>query len=112
MATATSCSSVTEAAVRRSASISTFSTAPSAVSRYSIPLSEISRATTSRSTLSIRKLSGVTSPATTASPSPQEASMATCDRSPVVGFRVKATPEATGSTIFCTPTDMAMEACR
>ena len=32
--------------------------------------------------------------------------LATCDRSPVVGLRVNATPAAFGSTIFCTPTDI------
>ena len=38
--------------------------------------------------------------------------MATWDRSPLLGFKVKATPEATGSTIFCTATDMAIDWCR
>ena len=53
---------------------------------------------------------GVTSPETTASPSPQEASIATWERSPVLGLSVNATPADLGSTIFCTPTDM--EICR
>jgi hypothetical protein len=43
------------------------------------------RRTISRSTLSTRKLSGVTSPDTTASPRPQEASIATWLRSPFIG---------------------------
>ncbi len=65
------------------------------------------RWTISPSTLSTRKLSGVTSPDTMPSPNPQAASTATWERSPSRGLRVKATPEAVGRTIFWTPTDMA-----
>ena len=58
-------------------------------------------------TLSTRKLSGVTEPLTTASPSPQEASMATWERSPFSGLSVKATPDVRGITICWTPTLIA-----
>ncbi len=71
-------------------------------------LGEIVRLWTSRMTLSTRKLSGVTSPDTTASPNPKLESMATWDRSPSLGLRVNATPAADGSTINCTPTLMAI----
>ena len=58
-------------------------------------------------TLSTRKLSGVTEPLTTASPSPHEASIATCERSPLRGLRVNATPEVRGITICWMPTLIA-----
>ena len=45
-------------------------------------------------TLLTVKLSGVTSPATRAEPSPQVPSMATTERSPVTGLRVNMTPAA------------------
>ena len=60
----------------RSSSTSHSSTTPLSVRRYSIVLGEMVRETTSWITLSTRKLSGVTSPDTTASPKPHEASMA------------------------------------
>lgn len=66
------------------------------------------RRTISRRTLSTAKLSGVTSPETTASPKPQEESIATCERSPSVGLSVNATPAALGWTIFWMPTLIAM----
>ena len=78
-----------------------------AVSRYSRVLAEIVRLVIVPMTLSTRKLSGVTSPLTTASPKPQDASMAICDRSPFSGLRVNATPAARGRTICCTPTLIA-----
>ena len=58
-------------------------------------------------TLSTRKLSGVTEPLTTASPSPHEASIATWERSPFSGLSVKATPDVRGITICWTPTLIA-----
>ena len=48
--------------------------------------------------------SGVTSPETSAEPSPQVASIATTERSPVTGDRVNITPAARGATIRCTTT--------
>ena len=83
-----------------------------AVSRYSRVLAEIVRLVIAPMTLSTRKLSGVTSPLTTASPKPQDASMAICDRSPFSGLRVNATPAARGLTICCTPTLIAAPCCR
>jgi hypothetical protein len=60
------------------------------------------------------KLSGVTSPATSAEPSPQVPSIATTERSPVTGDRgpgtgdrVNITPAARGRTMTCTT--MAMD---
>ena len=82
-------------------------TALLSTSRYSRVFAEIVRLVMVPITLSTRKLSGVTSPLTTASPKPQDASMAICDRSPLVGLRVNATPAARGVTICCTPTLIA-----
>ncbi len=67
---------------------------------------EITLRTISNSTLSTRKLSGFTSPATTASPSPHDESIAIVERSPSIGFSVNATPADRGWTIFCTATAM------
>ena len=58
-------------------------------------------------TLLTVKLSGVTSPATRAEPSPQVPSMATTERSPVTGLRVNITPAARGLTMRWTTTPMA-----
>ena len=51
--------------------------------------------------------SGVTSPPTTAEPSPKAPSMVITERSPVVGLRVNITPAARASTMDCTTTAMA-----
>ena len=55
-------------------------------------------------TLSTCRLSGVTSPETTSSPSPHAASITIVERSPLDGSTVIATPAVFASTIFCTAT--------
>ncbi len=55
-------------------------------------------------TLLITKPSGVTSPATSADPSPQVPSIATTERSPLSGERVNITPAARGLIMRCTTT--------
>ena len=55
-------------------------------------LAETRRPVISPVILLITKLSGVTSPATSAEPSPQVPSMATTERSPLTGERVNITP--------------------
>lgn len=52
-------------------------------------------------------MSGVTSPLTTADPSPQLASITMTEVSPVTGLRVKSTPAQRALTITCTTTPMA-----
>ena len=49
----------------------------------------------------------MTSPDTTASPKPHDASIAISDRSPFCGLRVKATPATSASTICWTATPIA-----
>ena len=61
---------------------------------------------TSPVTLLTTNESGVTSPLTTAEPSPQLASMATTDLSPLSGLRVNMTPELRAPTIRWTTTAM------
>lgn len=51
-----------------------------------------------------RKVSGVTAPDTTASPSPATASTTTMSRLPVTGSAVKTIPAVTDDTIRCTTT--------
>ena len=61
-------------------------------------------------TLLITHESGVTSPETSAEPSPQVPSIATTERSPVTGDRVNITPAARGATMRCTTTAIATPA--
>ena len=61
----------------------------------------------SRLTFEMRKSSGVTSPPTTPSPSPQLALIATTLGSPVSGLHVNITPETSALTIACTATPIA-----
>ena len=68
---------------------------------------EIWRLITSPVTLFSTQASGVTSPPTTAEPSPQAASTTTTDLSPVTGLRVNITPEVRASTIRWITTAMA-----
>src|SRR5574342_229910 len=96
----------------RSEGTSTISArAPSGSGIYSISLGEAVRLTMSSVILLTRKLSGVTIPETTLSPSPQLASIAMLERSPLDGLRVNITPAVRELAIFCTPTLMRTFSC-
>ena len=72
-----------------------------------VGLTAISRRTISPLILSMTKRSGVTSPETSGSPSPQTASQTTVERSPLAGLSVMNTPAARAVTISWTTTAMA-----
>ena len=80
---------------------------PQAAGAWRIALSEMSRTVMSPVTLLSTQRSGVTSPPTTAEPSPQAPSMVITERSPVVGLRVNITPAVRASTMTCTTTAIA-----
>ena len=70
-------------------------------------LSEMSRTEISPVIFPTTQRSGVTSPLTSAEPSPQAPSMVITDRSPLSGLRVNITPAVRASTMICTTTAMA-----
>jgi hypothetical protein len=102
-----SSSSDRQGARRSSSSIGTSTTPPLGAGAWRIALSEISRTGISPVILPTTQRSGVTSPPTTAEPSPQAPSIVITERSPVVGLRVNITPAVRASTIVCTTTAIA-----
>ena len=89
-----SSASLRQATRRRSSGTALASTPPVAARRCSICLSDISRTLISPVIFPSTQRSGVTSPATTAEPSPHAPSMVTTELSPVSGLRVNMTPAA------------------
>ena len=105
-ATARSSSSVRQRTARRSGSTSRSTSAPrSRVGhQLGVLVADVLAHDRRASPCRARRLSGVTWPETTISPTPHEASTTILERSPLVGSIVIATPATRALTIFCTAT--------
>ena len=101
------CSSVMTCAVANSSGTRRSSTSPPSLRTNSIALSLILRDLISNVSLSTTKLSGVTVPCTTYSPSPQEPSIMIVSSAPVTKSTVNMTPDTFESAIICTAADNA-----